>query len=78
MNKQPKLTIISGYPPKIFKFTGKFQKRELGHYKARRNKKIVYVPIYKSADGEILIDMNQQTDSTLLDTSSEISSPKND
>lgn len=55
-----KLKIISGYPPKTFKFTGMFHKRELGHYGATKNKKIVYIPIYKNNDDEILLDMNQQ------------------
>ena len=55
----PKQTKEFGYPPKIYNFTGEYSKQTQGYYKATRNKKIVYVPIYKSKDGETINDMTQ-------------------
>ena len=48
-----------GYPPKIYHFTGEYYERTIGYYRAMRNKGTIYVPIYKSDDGEIINDMSQ-------------------
>ena len=59
---KPKARIEVEFPhflPKIYEFTGEFSKQTLGCYKASRNKKIMYAPIYKSNDGTIIIDMTQ-------------------
>jgi hypothetical protein len=58
---QPKQIIERGYSLKTYYFTGKYHKRTVGHYRAMRNKGIVYVPIYKSNDGEIIYDMAQMS-----------------
>jgi len=55
----PKSIIKFGYPPKEYYFTGDYSKQTIGWYKATRNKKTVYVPIYKSTDDEIISDMTQ-------------------
>lgn len=51
-----------GYPPEIYHFTGKYSRQEQGGYNtALRNKRVVYVPIYKNDTEKIkmLIDMTQ-------------------
>ncbi|PKP57763.1 hypothetical protein CVT91_09885 [Candidatus Atribacteria bacterium HGW-Atribacteria-1] len=57
--KYPKQTKKFGYPPKIYYFTGEYSKQALGYYKSKRNKKIVYAPIYENEKGERIIDMKQ-------------------
>ena len=56
--EHPVQVIEWGYPLKIFYFTGKYFERTIGYYKAMRNKRTIYVPIYKSKDGEVLHDMH--------------------
>ena len=59
--KQPKLTIIIGWPPIEFKFTGKWDRQETGGVRgARRNKRMIDVPIYKNDAGVFVEDMQQQ------------------
>jgi len=57
--KYPKETKEIGYPPKEYRFTGKYSRQTQGYYKATRNKKIVYAPIYKNKEGQTIIDMGQ-------------------
>ena len=56
MIKQNKLF---GYPPELYGFTGEYSKQTYGYYKANRNKKVVYVPIYENKKGKRIIDMTQ-------------------
>jgi hypothetical protein len=45
---------------KIFHFTGEWHKGEEGYFKAKRNKKIYYAPIYSNSE-ERIIDMTRKT-----------------
>ena len=56
---KPKQIKEFGYPPKIYNFTGEYSKQTQGCYKAMRNKRIVYTPIYKNDEGETINDMTQ-------------------
>jgi hypothetical protein len=70
MNKQkiPK-TLVAGYPEKVFHFSGQYErvilKSQRGSRVARRNRKTVYYPVYKSDDGETFLFVSEifsQTD----------------
>jgi len=50
-----------GHKRERWEFTGEYEKISCGHYKASRNKDTVYVPIYKSNDGELMLSMTQLT-----------------
>jgi len=56
---KPRQTIECGYPVKTYYFTGEYSEQTIGYYRAMRNKRTIYVPIYKSDDGEIIDDMSQ-------------------
>jgi len=56
---KPKKNKEFGYPPKIYRFTGEYSEQIQGYYKATRNKKIVYAPIYENEKGKKIIDMKQ-------------------
>lgn len=55
--EKPPTKITSGYPPVEYKFTGRWSKQQQGFYKATRNKRIVKVPIYRSAQGKEILNM---------------------
>ena len=53
---EPPATMMSGYPPKEFKFTGEWESvLSGGAHAARRNRVDLWHPIYKAADGEQFI-----------------------
>jgi len=52
---KPPTKITSGYPPVEFEFTGQWSTQVQGFYRAKRNKRRIKVPIYKSADGEKIL-----------------------
>lgn len=54
------LTVMSGYPEKEFKFTGKWIKQCQGHYRAKRNKQVVWIPEYRANDGETILMVKYQ------------------
>lgn len=56
---EPKPTITFGYPLKDYFFSGKYQGILRGFYKAFRNKKPIFAPIYYDKKGNSLIDMTQ-------------------
>jgi hypothetical protein len=63
LKQKPKEFIESGYPPQIYKFTGKYSEKIAGQAnksKAARNKKVTgYAPIYANEKGQIVVDMTQ-------------------
>ena len=61
LERQPlPLTIMSGYPEKEFKFTGKWVQQSQGFFRAKRNKRIVWVPEYRADDGETILMVKYQ------------------
>jgi hypothetical protein len=57
--KYPKQYKKFGYPPETYYFSGEYSEQIQGCYKATRNKKIVYAPIYINKKGKTIIDMEQ-------------------
>ena len=55
--KPPKKMKKFGYPPKWYRFTGEYSELIQGYYKAKRNQRIVYAPIYKNQMGHRILDM---------------------
>jgi len=54
MNALPE-TIESGYPPKLYRWTREWSEQTLGSRQvAMRNRRIVFYPIYRSDDGDII------------------------
>lgn len=53
------IEVISGYPEKKFIFTGEWNKQSLysnrGSRVARRNRKTIWYPIFRSEDGETIL-----------------------
>lgn len=48
------LLVTSGYPPKEYMFSGKWERQEMGRKKSRR--KIIYIPVYEF-DGQKILPM---------------------
>jgi hypothetical protein len=60
-NLKPRSEIKAGYPPLIYTFTGKYIADSGSARISLRNKikKLRYYPVYKNAEGWILIDRTQ-------------------
>jgi hypothetical protein len=61
----PPQEIISGWPPKSFSFTGEWdrqRKYQSNRYIADRNKKDIWLPVYRSADGEVFVSALHSTE----------------
>ena len=61
MAKKIRETKEFGYPPESYHFTGEYSEQFQGYYRATRNKKIVYAPIYENKEGKTIVDMEQTT-----------------
>lgn len=54
-----KPSLAFGCPLKIYMFTGEYQGVLKGFIEPRREKRIVFAPIYRDREGKGLIDMTQ-------------------
>lgn len=54
-----KQTLSFGFPLKIYQFTGEYQGVLQGLNEPKREKRIVFAPIYRDYEGKGLIDMSQ-------------------
>jgi hypothetical protein len=53
-------SIVGGYPPKNFLWTGEWIERSVGgRSAAARNRKTVWYPLYRADDGETIADTTQ-------------------
>lgn len=51
----PPATITSGYPERVFAFTGKWARHGGSRYVARRNQRAMWNPVYMADNGEIVV-----------------------